>query len=149
MNKSFKSINKVKQMINADIKRYLLKPIIKSTTYYHSMLRRPDSTTQFIYCSSLFFFVNVDIVLVCRRPRQLPAFRQCVSKSSPQTWRKSILLSKNHQKLFDETDHTDHNLQSFDAAVDRQQASSGCQQDHNTTCFIFLHSYLTKLIFLR
>ena len=71
-------------MLNTGTKRYLLKLII---TYYHSMLRRTNSkrrvdvpriTTQLVYFSSLifdkrfFFFVNVDIVLVCRRPRQLP-----------------------------------------------------------------------------
>ena len=70
-------------MLNTGTKRYLLKLII---TYYHSMLWRTDSkrrvdvpriTTQLVYFSSLIFdkkkfFVNVDIVLVCRRPRQLP-----------------------------------------------------------------------------
>ena len=74
-------------MLNTGTKRYLLKLII---TYYHSMLRRTDSkrwvdvpriTTQLLYFSSLifdkriFFFVNVYIVLVCRRLRHLPPMR--------------------------------------------------------------------------
>jgi hypothetical protein len=35
MNKSLKSINEVKRMLNAGTKRYLLKTIIEITTYYH------------------------------------------------------------------------------------------------------------------
>jgi hypothetical protein len=84
---------------------------------------------------SLFFFVNVDIVWSGGDPG---SFRRCVSKSLLQTWRQSILLSKNHQKVV-ETNHKDHNIQSFDAVEDQQETSSGCQPDHNTTCFIFLH----------
>jgi hypothetical protein len=44
----------------------------------------------------------------------------------------SILLSKNHQKVFVETDQTNHNIQSFDAAEDREQTPGGCPPDHNT-----------------
>jgi hypothetical protein len=71
-------------------------------------------TTQLVFLSSLicdksyFSSLMFNIVLVCRRPRQLPAaFRRCVSESSLQTWSQSILLSKNHQKVFVETNHTD------------------------------------------
>jgi hypothetical protein len=42
-----------------------------------------------------------------------------------------------HQKVFVETDHTNHNILSFDAANDRQHKSGGCMPaDHNTTSFL-------------
>jgi hypothetical protein len=108
-------------------------------------------TTQFVFCSSIIFdkgnFSSLTLTLLWSAGDP-GSFRQRVSKSSLQTWRQSILLLKNHQKVFVEIDHTDHNIQLFDAAKDRQQKSSGCQPDH-TTCFIFLHRHLTKLIFLR
>ncbi len=88
--------------------RYLLKPIIQIITYYHSTLWMTDSisqagcppiTTQLI----LHFFIDiwqnlsflVD-VLHCFGPG---SFRRCASKSSFQTWRQSILVSKNHTLL--------------------------------------------------
>jgi hypothetical protein len=73
-NKSHTSINKVKWMLSASTKRYLLKPIISIATYYHSMLRRtaskrpedvPRITTQLVLFflidiwQKLFVFVNV------------------------------------------------------------------------------------------
>jgi hypothetical protein len=47
-----------------------------------------------------------------------------------------------HQKVFVETNHTNHNILSFDAADDRQQKSGWMSADHNTTCLTFLHRYL-------
>ncbi len=50
-----------------------------------------------------------------------------------------------HHKVFVETDHTDHNIRSFDASDDRQHQSGWMSANHNTTCLTFLHWYLTKL----
>ncbi len=78
------------------------------------------------------------------------SFRRCVSKSSLQksNWSQSlavnpshsfrIFLSKIHQKVFVETDHTDHNIQSFDAAEDCEQTPCGCPPDHSTICLFYL-----------
>ncbi len=89
------------------------------------------------------------------------SFGRCVSKSSVQPWIQSILLSKNHQRVFVETEHTDHNIVnilSFDAAETRQQTPGGLLRgylpDHNTIClFLFviiwqsLFSSLTLILF--
>ncbi len=62
--------------------------------------------------------------------------------------------TKNHQQVFVETDHTDHNIEniiSFDAAETRQQTPGGLLplisfgSQHNM--FIVLRHYLTKVIF--
>jgi hypothetical protein len=42
-----------------------------------------------------------------------------ISLQRVQTWRQSILLSKTDHKVLVETDHTYHNILSFDAADDR------------------------------
>ena len=65
--------------------RYLLKLIIPIIIYYHSTLRmtdsiRPAGCPPITRLVTLFYhFVNIrlnfDIVLVCRRPRQLPPMR--------------------------------------------------------------------------
>jgi hypothetical protein len=52
-----------------------------------------------------------------------------------------------HQKVFVETCHTDHDILSSDAADDRQHKSGWMSADHNTTCFEFLHCYLTNLFY--
>jgi hypothetical protein len=146
MNKSPKSINQVKRMLNASTERYLLKLIIKITTFYHLMKSEDrvhksgwisaDHITTFLiflrwYLANLFFFVN-DRYCFCLQETQAASADACPNLHS-------ILLSKNYQKVFFETDHTDRNIQSFDAAEDRKQTSSGFPPDHDTTCFIFLH----------
>jgi hypothetical protein len=65
--------------------RYLLKLIIPIIIYYHSTLRVTDSISPAgcppitTWLALFYHFVNVrlnfDIVLVCRRPRQLPPMR--------------------------------------------------------------------------
>ncbi len=79
-------------MLNACTKRYLLKPIIPIIIYYHSTaestLRMTNSmdirrSQHYLpYISSLIFdktcfttYLMLGIVLVCRRPRQLPTMR--------------------------------------------------------------------------
>jgi hypothetical protein len=117
----------------------------------------PPITTQLVLFSSLIFDTSFfsslmfDIVLICRRPRQLCG---CVSKSSLHPWSQSIFLSNNHQKVFVESDHTNQNIVnilSFDAAETRQQTPGGLSpwisfgSQHNL--IIFLCHYLTKVIF--
>jgi hypothetical protein len=79
-----KRINKAKQMCNACTKRYLLKLIILIITHYHSTLRMTNSISPagcppITALLALFFFIfsslMFDIVLFCRRPRQLPPMR--------------------------------------------------------------------------
>ena len=133
----------VKRMLNADTKL-----IFKIITYYHSTQSEdrlhkscwyPPITTQLFvfhwyltnlifhcWCSTLFWFAG-----------DPGSFRRCVSKSSLQTWSKSILLPKNHQKVFVETDHTDHTIQSFDTVETWQQTPGGYPSDHNKICLVF------------
>ena len=102
-------------------KRYLLKLIIliiTVITYYHSMLRRPDSKRRVDYIRGypsdhnkiwLFFFViirhrlfsSLTLILFWSAGDQ-DSFCRCVSKSSFQTWRQSIILSKvkSHAPVF-------------------------------------------------
>jgi hypothetical protein len=97
-------------MLNADTKRYLLKLIITIITYYHSMLQRTDSkrrmdvpriTTQLVYISSLILdkkYFSLLMLTFFRSAEDRGRFSRCASKSSFQTWRQSILLTKNHQR---------------------------------------------------
>ncbi len=44
--------------------------------------------------------------------------------------------TENHHKELVETDHTYHNILSFDPADDRQHKSGWMSADHNTACFV-------------
>ncbi len=54
-----------------------------------------------------------EIVLVCRRPRQLPPIRVQICTPNLEPVNPSLEKSP---KAFVETDHTDYNILSFDAA---------------------------------
>ncbi len=82
------------------------------------------------YLHNLVFFVDV------RHCFGLQETQAASTDAIPNlTWRQSILLSENHQVLV-ETDHTYHNVLSFDTADDRQHKSGWMSADHNTACFV-------------
>jgi hypothetical protein len=101
-----------------------------------------------IFYKSYFSSLMFDIVLVCRRPMQLQPMR--IQIFTPTLAPVNPSLEKSPQGIV-ETDHTDHNILSLDAAETRQRTPGGLLpwisfgSQHNL--FIFLRQYLTKVVF--
>ncbi len=124
-------------MLTTGTKRYLLKPIIKITTYYHSTQLEDqlhtsgwmsaDHNTTCLFSSLIIdksCFFSTLFWRVERRPRQLQPMRPNLHSKLVASQSFSRKITRRYLLKL-ETNHTNHNIPSFDAAETRQQMPGG------------------------